>query len=169
LEEAEMSSSKGSAGEHLVMAELLMQDFDAYWADRGNPDFDVACVWNPTQRTTRLRVKTASDGNAVWTAKKKSGLLFRQIQPKDDMVVICDLTKGIRGAEYYIVPTPVIEQALTENHNHYVSQPGRSGKPRKAETSFRVLRFSGQHREDNPSYAYHEKFAQYRNNWDLLK
>jgi hypothetical protein len=24
-----------------------MQDFDAYWADRGNPDFDVACVWNP--------------------------------------------------------------------------------------------------------------------------
>ena len=97
-----MSSSKGNAGEHLVMAELLMQDFEAYWADRGNPDFDVSCVWKPSQRKTRLRVKTASDGNAVWTAKKKTGLLFGQIQPEDDMVVICDLTKGIRGAEFYI-------------------------------------------------------------------
>ena len=29
-----MSSSKGNAGEHLVMAELLMQDFDAYWASQ---------------------------------------------------------------------------------------------------------------------------------------
>jgi hypothetical protein len=163
-----MSSSRGNAGEHLVMAELLMQGFDAYMADRGNPDFDVACGWNATQRMTRLRVKTASDGNAVWTAKK-TGLAFAQIQPRDDMVVICDLSKGIRGAEYYIVPTQVIQKALTENHDHYVSQPGRNGKPRKAETNFRVLRFSGQHREDNRSYAYHEKFAEYRNNWELLK
>jgi hypothetical protein len=163
-----MSSSRGNAGEHLVMAELLMQNFDAYMADRGNPDFDIACVWNPTQRMTRLRVKTASDGNAVWSAKK-AGRIFAEIQPRDDMVVICDLNHGIRGAEYYIAPAPVIEQTLTENHDHYVSQPGRNGKPRKAETNFRVLRFSGPHREDNHSYGYHEKFAEYRNNWDLLK
>ena len=38
-----MSSSRGNAGEHLVMAELLMKNFDAYMADRGNPDFDIAC------------------------------------------------------------------------------------------------------------------------------
>jgi hypothetical protein len=61
----------------------------------------------------------------------------------------------------------VIQQALTENHDHYVAQPGR--KPRKAQQNIRVLRFSGQQREDNRSYAYHEKFAEYRNNWDLLK
>jgi hypothetical protein len=164
-----MSSSRGNAGEHLVMAELLMQDFEAYWADRGNPNYDVACYWNATGRSTRLRVKTASDGNAVWTAKKKTGLLFGDVQRNDDMVIICDLSKGIRGAEFYIVPTPVVNQALAENHDHYVAQPGRNGKARKAETTFRILRFSGQQREDNRSYAYHEKFLEYRNNWALLK
>lgn len=164
-----MSSSKGNAGEHLVMAELLMQDFEAYWGDRGNPNYDVACFWNESGRSTRLRVKTASNGNAIWTAKKKTGLLFGDMQPKDDMVVICDLTKGIRGAEFYIVPTPVVHKALTENHDHYVAQPGRNGRPHKAETTFRILRFSGQHREDNLSYGYHEKLARYRNNWGLLK
>lgn len=163
-----MSSSRGNAGEHLVMAELLMQGFDAYMADRGNPDFDVACGWNSTLRMTRLRVKTASDGNAVWSAKK-DGRIFAKMQPRDDLVVICDLTKGIRGADYYIVPTSIIERTLVENHNHYVSLPGRNGQPRKADTNFRVLRFSGKHREANPSYGYHEKFAEYCNNWDLLK
>jgi hypothetical protein len=48
------------------------------------------------------------------------------MQEQDDMVVICDLSNGIRGADFYIVPTPLIQQALTDNHNHYVSQPGRT-------------------------------------------
>jgi hypothetical protein len=38
LGEGAMSSNRDNVDEHLVMAELLM-DFDAYWADRGNPDF----------------------------------------------------------------------------------------------------------------------------------
>ncbi|MGY3496623.1 hypothetical protein [Bradyrhizobium sp. USDA 4502] len=164
-----MSSSKGNAGEHLVMAALLLQDFEAYWADRGNPNYDVACYWNGTGRSTRLRVKTASDGNAVWTAKKKTGILFGDMQSKDDMVVVCDLTKGITGAEFYIVPTPIVHEHLTGNHAHYVAQPGRNGRPRNADTTFRVLRFSGEPREDNRGYGYHQKFAAYRNNWNLLK
>lgn len=36
-----MSSAQGNVGEHLVMAELLHRGFDAYWADRGNPAFDI--------------------------------------------------------------------------------------------------------------------------------
>lgn len=140
-----MSSSRGNAGEHLVMAALLVQDFEACRADRGNPNYDVACYWNATGRSTRLRVKTASNGNAVWTAKnakKKTGVLFGDILPKDDVVVICDLTAGIPGAQFYIVPIPIIDRHLADNRAHYVGLPGRNGKPRKAENTLATRRQS---------------------------
>jgi hypothetical protein len=162
-----MSTNKGNAGEHLVMAELLARDFDAYWADRGNPAFDIACFWNKTTRTTRLRVKTTSNAAPVWTAKKTG--LFLEIQPKDDFVVICSIKGGIRGADIYVVPTPVVADHLSRNHERYCSLPGRHGKARNADTNIRVLRFFGEDRDDNPSFAYHQKFAEYRDAWDLLK
>ena len=34
----------GNAGEHLVMAHLLAQGFQAFMADRGNPAFDISVV-----------------------------------------------------------------------------------------------------------------------------
>lgn len=162
-----MSTTKGNAGEHLVMAELLARDFDAYWADRGNPAFDIACFWNKTGRSTRLRVKTTSNGAAVWTAKKSG--LFKDVQPMDDLVVICNIKGGIRGADIFIAPTQVIEQHLIQNHDLYCSLPGKNGAERSAEASIRVLRFWGEQRADNPSYAYNTKFAEYRDAWDLLK
>jgi hypothetical protein len=162
-----MSASKGNAGEHLIMAELLVRGFDAYWADRGNPAFDISCFWNKTGRATRLRVKTTSNGTAVWTSKKTG--LFLEVQPKDDFVVICDVQKGIRGATIYVVPTSLAQEHLTKNHAVYVSHPSKNGKKRNAETNIRVLRFFGEHQEDNPSYGYHQKFSSYLENWDLLK
>jgi len=161
-----MSTAKGNAGEHLVMAELLVRDFDAYWADRGNTDFDVACFWNKTDRSTRLRVKTSSDGGAVWSAKK--GGLFSDIRA-NDYVVICNIKGGIRNASYYIVPTPVVAKHLETNHQLYCSIPGRGGSPRSAEAKIRVLRFFGQDRADNPSWGYQVKFAEYADAWDLLQ
>lgn len=162
-----MSTTKGNAGEHLVMAELLDREFDAYWADRGNPAFDIACFWNDTGRSTRLRVKTTSNGAAVWTARKAG--LFLEMQPKDDFVVICNIKGGIRNAHCYIVPTPTVEQHLVRNHELYCSLPGRNGAKRSAEATIRVLRFGGQDRADNPSYGYQDKFAEFREAWYLLR
>ena len=162
-----MSAAKGNAGEHLVMAELLARDFDAYWADRGNPNFDIACFWNGSQRATRLRVKTTSDGTAVWNVKKTG--LFPELQPANDFVVVCNIKGGIRGADIYIAPTPIVEEHLVHNHRLYCALPGKNGKPRKSDTNIRVLRFWGAPRETNPSYGYDKKFADYREAWQLLK
>ena len=68
-----MSSTKGNAGEHLVMAELLARGFDAYWADRGNPAFDIACFWNPYEachsasRENHIGWRGGLDGKEVRT------------------------------------------------------------------------------------------------------
>src|SRR5262245_57884961 len=110
------------------MAELLARGFDAYWADRGNPAYDIACFSKETRRATRLRVKTTSDGTAVWTARKTG--LFLDVQPQDDLVIVCNIQNGVRGADIYIVPTPIIEADLTRNHAEYVALPGKNGKPR---------------------------------------
>jgi hypothetical protein len=158
-----MSVAKGNAGEHLIMAELLSQGFDAYWADRGNPAFDVACFWG--SRASRLRVKTTSNGEAVWSAKR-DGAIFRELQEEGaDFVTICDVRNGIRGAVIYVVPTHLVEKELVKNHNEYCAH--RAG--RNADVSVRVLRLFGEPRSDNPSYGYHEKFAAYREAWRLLR
>jgi hypothetical protein len=156
-----MSANKGNAGEHLVMAELLAKGFDAYFAARNNPSFDLACFWQGC--ASRLRVKTTSNSSAIWTAKK-DGAIFRDIQQTNDLVAIVDLKDGVRGSNIYIVPTPIVHEHLTRNEQIYVSYPGRSFT-----STARVLRFFGEERRDNPSFAYDRKFAEFLDAWDLLK
>ena len=163
-----MSSTRGNIGEHLVMAELLYQNFDAYWADRGNPAFDVACWWKPTNRSTRLRVKTTSNHSAIWTVKK-TGAIFLDLQQSDDFVIIVDLGSGLRERDVYIVPTIVVESALQADHADYVSHPKKDGTPRKAEQGMRCVRFFGDPIVRGRSFGYDSKFSIYCEAWDLLK
>ena len=163
-----MSSAKGNVGEHLIMAELLHRGFDAYWADRGNPAFDIACFWNSTGRSTRLRVKTTHNHSAIWTVKK-SGLIFLDVQPADDFVVIADLGAGLRKRDVYIVPTETLLDSLQSDHAYYVSIPKRDGTARKQEQGMRCIRFFGDETLKNRGYGYHVKYASYREAWDLLQ
>jgi hypothetical protein len=130
-----MSANKGNAGEHLVMAELLAKGFDAYFAARNNPSFDLACFWQGCD-----------------------------IQETNDLAAIVDLKDGVRASNIYIVPTPIVHEHLTRNEQIYASYPGRSST-----STARVLRFFGEERRDNPSFAYDRKFAEFLDAWDLLK
>lgn len=161
-----MSTSRGNAGEHLVMAELLIRGFEAYMADRGNPAFDISCRWPVTGRTTYLRVKTTDNSAPVWS-NKKSGLFLQRL-PQDDFVVICNVTGSVRNSIFYVVPTGIVEEHLVRNHTHYVSMPGKNG-PRNADANIRVLRFFGPERPDNLSFGYDRKFADFADDWASLK
>ena len=156
-----MSASKGNAGEHLVMAELLAQGFDAYFAARNNPSFDLACFWQG--RASCLRVKTTSNSSPIWSAKK-DGTIFRDVHEEGDFVAIVDLKNDVRGAAVYIVPTRIIQEHLLRNDEFYASHPGRSDN-----SNARVLRLFGDDKHDNISFGYDRKFADYFEAWDLLK
>ena len=162
-----MSVTTGNAGEHLVMAELLARGFDAYWADRGNTAYDVGCFAKETGRATRLRVKTTKKGEAIWNMKK-TGELFLEQKETDDFVVICDIRNGIRGADMYVVPTPVVAQDLTQDHAFYLRFPTKNGKER-TNSDMRVIRFYGEPKPENQAFGYQDKYAQYRDAWNLLK
>jgi hypothetical protein len=156
-----MSANKGNAGEHLVMAELLAQGFDAYFAARNNPSFDLACFWQG--RASRLRVKTKSNSSPIWSAKK-DGTVFRDVQDQGDFVAIVNLNNAVRDATIYIVPTRIVERHLIHNEEFYLSHSGRSDK-----SSARVLRLFGEDKPDNISFAYDRKFADYQEAWHLLQ
>ena len=150
------------------MAELLYLGFDAYWADRGNPAFDIACHWNHSGRATRLRVKTTSNHSAVWTVKK-SGAIFVERQPADDFAVIVDLGSGLREREIYIIETGELEARLQADHADYVSHTKKDGTARKSEQGMRCIRFLGDEKATDRSWGYDKKFADNRDAWGLLK
>jgi hypothetical protein len=163
-----VSSAKGNLGEHIIMAELIYQGFHAFMADRGNPAFDVSTLWAPSGRATHIRVKTTSNHSAVWTVKK-SGQIFLDQQTEDDFVAIVDIGKGLRDRDIYLVPTGDLLQRLQDDHKFYVSHPKKDGSPRKAEQGMRNICFYGANKPTDHSYGYQEKFAEYREAWDLLK
>jgi hypothetical protein len=166
-----MSVVMGEAGESLVMAELLARGFDAFKAIRANPAFDISCVAKETRRATRLRVKTTSDGPAIWSAKR-NGTIFLDFKEEatDDFVVICHVQdRVIREASIYVVPTPVVEQDLRQDSAFYLRFPRKDGRPRDPDSTTRVMRFFGEPKPDNQAFGYQLKYAQYRVAWDLLK
>jgi hypothetical protein len=157
-----MSTSRGNVGEYLVMAELLARGFDTYLANRGNTAFDLACFWNGGI-ASRIRVKTTSNSSAIWSAKK-DGAIFRDVHDQGDFCTIVDTKNGVRGAAIYIVPTRTVEEHILRDHAHYMTTPGR-----KEGQTARVLRFFGEDKPDNTSFAYDRKFAPYLEAWDLLR
>jgi hypothetical protein len=82
------------------------------------------------------------------------------VQPKDDLVVICNIQGGIRGADIYIGPTP--SSNPDPEPRPLLLPAGEERHGANADTLIRILRFWGEHKDDNPSYAYDQKFAQYR-------
>lgn len=163
-----MSSSTGNAGEYLVMAELLLRDFDAYLAGRENPAFDIACFANPSRRATRLRVKTTTDGRAKWSAKP-DGSIFRDLGKGDDFVVIANIRVTAGTREFYVVPTKIVETALRTDFEFYISCVGPSGKARKTDSKARFITFDGDERPHDRGYGYAKKFCSYLDAWNLLK
>ena len=163
-----MSTSRGNIGEYLVMADLLNLGFDAYIGNRNNAAFDIACWWTPTDRATRVRVKTTSNSSAVWTVKK-TGAIFLDLQPEDDFVAIVDIAKGTKDRSTYVVPTSVVHDHLQEDHAFYVGHPKKDGSPRKSEQGMRNLCFYGDDKPTDRGYAYDKKFAEYLEAWDQLR
>ena len=164
-----VTTEKGHVGEHLLMAELLYRGFDSYLGSRNNPSFDLACFWNETSRASRLRVKTTHNGNAVWSVKKKTGLIFNDVDECDDFVCVVDLKDGIRNPGFYIIPTKRVESDLKADHEFYVSFPKADGSPRKQEQGMCTIRFFGEDKPTNRGYAYDQKYCDFRDNWDQLK
>ncbi len=166
------SANTGNAGEFLVLAELLHRHHHAGLAERGNPVFDV--ITRHGDRYSSLRVKTSSSRTFQWTASAPGpgDVALPGLNPNDrtDFVVLVAFNgEGPRAAEVYIVPSPVVERALDEIHEHYHRHPHQRTGGKRKRTKQRVVRLDGEDRSDNVSFGFSVKWNQYREAWHLLE
>ncbi len=163
-----MSTAKlGNSGEHLVMAELLSRGHHAAMCDRGNPAFDILSICGG--KHSSLRVKTSRSDRANWSAKK-DGTIFLELsrRPDNDFVVIVLMPEGPRKAEFYIVPTAVVDRTLKVNHRKWLASPRLDGKPRR-DFDARGFNFEGHPTFRGPGRGYAKKWSRYREAWHLLE
>ena len=153
----------GNAGEHLVMAHLLSRGFQAFMADRGNPAFDISVV--DGRRHSLVRVKTTSSASLSWS-RKRDGRTFIDLREDGDYCCIVDMRDGAAMAEFYIVPTLMVQQAIDEARSYWVAGIGRDGTPHK--DSLRQVLWLCE-REQHPYLGFRRKWEPYRNNWDQLR
>ena len=160
----ERSVHLGNAGEHLVMAHLLHDGFQAFMADRGNTAFDISVV--DGAKHSLLRVKTTRTESVIWS-RKKSGETFLDLRKSGDFCCIVDLRGGVSDAQIYIVPTTIVMTAIAEGRADWVSKLRRDGKPRIDSTGQRLWL------NDNtkgPKYAgFRAKWKRYLANWEQLR
>jgi hypothetical protein len=147
----------GNAGEYYVVAELLKRGVIAALAPRNTPAFDILATRE--NRTVRIRVKTKSEQYPDWQwVTKKDGTIFRSTGQEGDYTVLVDLAMDTKDLNFFVVPTPVIDQWLKRDYQTWVETPGRHGRPHDPTNKKRNL-----------SQTEHAKdLAQYLGNWDLL-
>ena len=158
------SVSLGNAGEHLVMAHLLVRRFQAFWADRGNPAFDISVV--DGKRHSLLRVKATSTESVVWS-RKKSGVTFLDLRTQDDYVCIVDFRSGVETAPIYVVPTVEVQSAIDRGRKEWISGRKRDGSPRVDSSAQRLWLDENMRRA--PYAGFQLIWKQYLGNWDQLR
>ena len=154
----------GNAGEHLVMAHLLAQGFQAFRADRGNPAFDISVV--DGSRHSLLRVKTTRFESAVWS-RKITGETFLDRRRRDDYCCIVDLRGGVAAARIYVIPTDVVQDAIDKGRRYWNAGRKKDGTKR---VDSRQQRLSITDRTDRHAYeGFQIKWKEYLGDWDRLR
>ncbi|MDJ0947735.1 MAG: hypothetical protein QNJ94_02345 [Alphaproteobacteria bacterium] len=166
------STNTGNAGEYLVLAELLARGHHAGLAERGNPTFDI--ITRHGDRYSSLRVKTSSNRTFQWTATgaRPGDASLPRLNPSDEtdfVALVAFNGGGPRNAEVYVVPSPVVDRALSEANEHYHRFPNQRTGGKRKRTNQRVIRLDGEDRPDNASFDFASKWAGYRDAWHLLE
>ena len=112
--QARSSVHLGNAGEHLVMAHLLGQGFQAFMADRGNTALDISVV--DGHRHSLIRVKTTSSESVMWS-RKPSGVTFLALRMKGDYCCIVDMRNGVARADFILFPRTWFRRPSTKREH----------------------------------------------------
>ena len=149
----------GNAGEYYVVAELLKRGYIAAMAPRNAPGFDIL-VTNK-EKTVKIRVKTKSGDCKVWQwSSQNRRPIFKFLDENknsDDFTILVHMTEEIKGMEFYILHTALINEWLVSDFKEYISIVGPRG-PRSPRNPKRTLdRIKSQTR-----------LVEYLNNWDIL-
>lgn len=150
----------GPAGEAYVLFRLYQQGMLASAAPPGSPTVDVLVLAPDETIIASLQVKTRTYGrDKGWHMNVK----HESISHPRYFYVLVDLEP--EQPVTYIVPSSVVADALSKDHQAWLDAPGLGGKPHKDNPVRRL----------KPSFSYDVPgfpdgwLEQFRERWDLLK
>lgn len=148
----------GDAGEHAVMSQLLRRGVVAALAPRNAPMFDILASRGHANVRVRVKTKSAKYSDWQWVVKKDGDTIFRGIGEIGDFVVLVSLSDESGRDEFYVVPTPIVNDWLRRDFEEWLRTPGRGGRPHSPDSKKRHLVY--------PHYM--ETLKPFRENWEGL-
>lgn len=145
----------GAAGEYLVLSRLLTKGFLASPAPRGTEKVDIVVTDRDGHASCRIQVKTTK-GSAKngWVLNGK-----HEKQTETDLF-FCLVSLALPSSQIFVVPSAVVADAISKDHQFWLNKPSRSGQPHK-DSQMRRIRSNMSLMNENWLDAYLEK-------WDIL-
>jgi len=140
--------SIGNSGEYFVAGELERHGFTAAIPMSNVKDFDILAINRKTYNQFAIQVKTTSSKKRVWTLGPKNAELMG-----DNIVYIFVVLNGLDVPEYHIVPSRIVAETITREHQEWLDTPGKNG----------------QKHNDNSIRKFSDADNLYLNRWDYLE
>lgn len=151
------TSLVGAAGEHFVMAQLLLRGCLAALTPRGVPDADILVASADGLVLAEVQVKARSGkGGRGWRLSEKN-------ETARDLLWYCLVDFSEAGYPVYVMPSALVADYLKVAHHTWVTTKGKHG-PRK-DWSGRFI--SPKRPFDIPGYA-EGWMDDHRDKWDRI-
>jgi hypothetical protein len=125
----------GPAGEALVLSRLLSRGFLASAAPRGVRKVDVIVNKIDGGNAKMVQVKTTMKSPVSgWPLADK----HESIQ--DDDLFYCFVSFDKEMGSVYVIPAREVGESIRIDHQIWLDQPGKDGKPHSKENKFRQIR-----------------------------
>jgi hypothetical protein len=138
----------GVAGEYFVAAELSRRGYVATLTLRSTRGIDILASNADSTCSVGIQVKTSQFPKPAWLASKK----VEDAELAENLFFVFVSLNGLGAPSYYVVPRSVVATFVRKNHEAWLSQPKRDGKPRK----------------DTAMREFQDLEGLYLNRWDLL-
>ncbi len=139
--------STGNAGEYFVAGELERRGFTCAVPMSNTKDFDILIINRNNNKQYAIQVKTTMHKKKSWMLSKKNEKLYA-----DNIFYVFVSLNELETPEFHVVPSKVVAEKIKEDHQNWLSVPGKNGKIHN-DSSMRIF-----NDDDNI----------FLNRWDLL-
>jgi hypothetical protein len=138
----------GVAGEYYVAAELSKRGYLASITLRNSEGIDILCSNQIGTKSVTIQVKTTGGNTPEWILSSKSESFYN-----DRLYYVFVLLKSIDDfPEYYVVPSKIVADYVSNSHRTWLDGKKRNGDERK----------------DSDMRKFRDIEGKYKNNWDIL-
>jgi hypothetical protein len=138
----------GVSGEYFVAAELSRRGHICSVTLKNTKGIDILVCNEDASRTLGIQVKTNQINRSEWVLNEKSEKLI-----DENIFYVFVNLKGINELpEFYVVPSDIVANYVSENHKSWLSEKGKKG----------------QQRNDSSMRKFKDIEKKYLNRWDML-